>query len=685
MDDFCFIGSHLAPNAEQLLRLQRVAGGLEAADLAVRGGTLLSLHNRELVRRDVLVCPPHIAAVTPPDSLEARREIDAEGCYIAPGFIDTHIHIEYTLLTPGEFARLVVPRGTTSVLADPNCLANVLGPAGMDLAAATNTPLRIFTQVSHKVPRLPGLELGGAEVPEGEVLRRLTNPHAVSLGESNPFELDDSAARKAHRAISAGRRLTGHTARIAERPLWAYAAAGISDDHNAVDPEEVVERLRLGMSVSVMAGSMNDNLPEVFSRLELLAGGLDHITFCADDRHVGDLSDVGHIDHHVRSAIACGVDPIEAYRMASLNAALYYRLDHVLGSVTPTRLADLMLLRDLRDVEPHLVIVGGEIAGRDGEPEFENEDKLGETCRDTVRLHPSLGAGSFRLPAVGENDGGGDGGDGSDEGGDRSGGSDEDVGESDEGDGGESGGNSRSGGSGGSGSGGNGGSKGSGKDGGEGGGNDRSDGGGRLDGTAVVRAMEMYDGYFKRAFEAELPVVDGSVAADLENDVAKIAVVDRHHASETMAVGFVRGFGLRRGALGVTTNCENQNLVVVGTSDAELAHAARTLESLGGGYAVVAEGEVLAVLPLPYGGCMSDLPWEAAYEQLGETTAAARSLGCEVNSPFLTLSFVGLAGVPDYGLTEKGLIETFTQSFLPVLVCCRCPLEPHAGSPGGAS
>lgn len=611
MDDFCFIGSHLAPDAEQLLRLQRVAGGLEAADLAVRGGTLLSLHNRELVRRDVLVCAPHIAAVTPPDSLEARREIDAEGCYIAPGFIDTHIHIEYTLLTPGEFARLVVPRGTTSVLADPNCLANVLGSAGMDLAAATNTPLRIFTQVSHKVPRLPALELGGAEVPEEEVLGRLTNPHAVSLGESNPFELDDSAARKAHRALTAGRRLTGHTARITERPLWAYAAAGISDDHNAVDPEEIVERLRLGMSVSVMAGSMNDNLPEVFSRLELLAGGLEHITFCADDRHVGDLHDVGHIDHHVRSAIACGVEPIEAYRMASLNAALYYRLDHVLGSVTPTRLADLMLLRDLRDVNPHLVIVGGEIAGRDGKPEFENEDEFEETCRDTVRLHPSLGASNFRLPA-----GGGE---------------------------------------------------------------------GRLDGTAVVRAMEMYDGYFKKAFEAELPVVDGSVTADPDNDVAKIAVVDRHHASETMAVGFVRGFGLRRGALGVTTNCENQNLVVIGTSDPELAHAARTLESLGGGYTVVAGGEVLAALPLPYGGCMSDLPWEAAYEQLGEATAAARSLGCEVNSPFLTLSFVGLAGVPDYGLTEKGLIESFTQSFLPVLVCCRCPLEPHDGSLGGAA
>ncbi len=602
-----FIGGHLVPTEEQILRLQRVAGGLEPADLAVRGGVVLALHNRELLSRDVLVCGEHIAAVTPPGSLDAQREIDAEGCFVAPGFVDAHIHIEYSLLTPGEFARLVVPRGTTCVLADPNCLANVLGPEGMDFSARTGTPLRIFEQVSHKVPRLPALELGGAEVSEAEVLRRLDSPLTAALGESNPFELDGSAARKAHRALAAGRRLTGHTARIADRPLWAYAAAGISDDHNATQPEEVVERLRLGMATAVMAGSMNDNVPLVFSQPEALAGGYDHLMFCADDRHVGDLHDIGHIDHHVRSAIACGVPPIEAYRMASLNAAAYYRLDHVLGSVTPTRLADLMILEDLGNARPHLVLVGGKTAGRCGDAAFENTDPTPERARGTVRLHPSLAAGSFRLEAA--------------------------------------------------------------------------PAGARGRRTAVVRAMEMYDGYFKRAFEAELPVVDGSVVAEQSRDVAKIAVVDRHHAEMALAVGFVRGFGLKSGALGVTTNCENQNLVVVGTTDDDLAHAARTLESLGGGYAVVAGGEVLATLPLPLGGCMSERPWEVVYDQLAEVTVAARSLGCGVDAPFMILSFVGLAGVPDYGLTERGLIDVFTQSFLPTLVCCRCPshTEPTAG------
>ena len=600
MSDVDFIGAHLVPSPEQLLRLQRVAAGAEPADLAVRDGTVLALHGREMLRRDVLICGPHIAAVTPPGRLAANSEIDAAGRWVSPGFIDTHLHIEYTLLTPGELARLVVPRGTTTVLADPNCLANVLGPVGMDIAGTTGTPLRIFRQVSHKVPRTPELELGDGTVPEGEILARLSDPLAVTLGESNPFDLEESAARKSHRALAAGRRITGHSARIASEPLWSYAAAGVFDDHNAFEPDEVIERLRLGIGITVMSGSMNDNVRPLFADPGRVAGGFDQFTFCADDRHVGDLAGEGHIDHHVRTAIDCGVEPVEAYRMATLNAACSYRLDHLVGSITPTRLADLMLLEDLEDVRPSLVLVGGEVAGRDGTAAFTNGDTLPESCRGTVRLHPDIGPESFRVEA--------------------------DAGPAE---------------------------------------------------VAVVRAMEMYDGYFKRAFEAELAIEDGSVAADPAADIAKIAVVDRHHASHTLAMGFVRGFGLRAGAIGITTNCENQNLVVLGTSDVELAHAARALEAVGGGYVVVAGGEVLASLPLPYGGCMSDRPWEEVHAGLEEVTAAARSLGCAIASPFMILSFVGLAGVPDYGLTEKGLIDTFTQTFLPVLVCCRCPA--HAG------
>ena len=348
--------------------------------------------------------------------------------------------------------------------------------------------------------------------------------------------------------MMAGKRLTGHSARLADELLWAYVAGGVSDDHNAFTTQEVIDRHRLGLMITVMAGSMNDNVPLVFEDVAAVAGGFDHFTFCADDRHVEDLQDHGHIDHHVRTAIAHGVPVIEAYRMATLNAAAYYRLDHLLGSLTPTRLADLMILDDLADVRPTTVIVNGEVAAEGGAALFPNPDHLPDWCRNTVRLHPDLGSESFRVPADAA-----------------------------------------------------------------------------ADEVAVVRAMEMYDGYFKRAFEAELPVVDGNVLADPSIDVAKIAVVDRHHGTRTQAMGFVRGFGLRRGALGITSNCENQNLVVVGTSDAELAHAAQALADIGGGYVAVADGEVLATVPLPYGGIMSDQPWEVVYDQSVAANHAARS------------------------------------------------------------
>ena len=599
-----FLGAELVPSPEQILRLQAVARGDELADLAVRGGTVLALHNRELIERDVLLAGPYVAAVTPPGRLEAEAEIDASGRFVSPTFVDVHLHIEYTMLTPGELARLVVPRGTTTVLADPNCLANVVGTKGMDVMGSTTTPLRVFQQVSHKIPRVPDLELGGATVDEADVLERLTATNVATLGESNPFDLDLSAATKAHVALAAGRRVTGHTARIADEPLWAYLAGGVSDDHNAFDTGEVIDRLRLGVMITVMSGSMNDNVPLVFDDVHAVAGGFDHVTFCADDRHVEDLRDHGHIDHHVRSAIACGVPVLEAYRMGTLNAAQHYRLDHLLGSVTPSRLADLMVLDDLADVRPSLVLVGGEVVGRDGEAAFENDDPpMPDFVRDTVRLPAGFGPEVFRVEADAA-----------------------------------------------------------------------------PDEVALVRAMEMYDGYFKRAFEAELPVLDGNVLADPGIDVAKITVVDRHHGTDTSATGFVRGFGLERGALGITSNCENQNLVVVGTSDAELAHAAEALRAIGGGYVAVADGEVLASVPLPYGGIMSDQPWEVVYDQSIAANEAARSLGCPIASPYMILAFVGLAGVPDYGLTEKGLIDAFTQTFVPIVVCCRCPQHVHTES-----
>ncbi len=597
-------GAALAPSVGELMHLRAVAGGRIAPDLIIRNGKVLALHTGEILERDVAIAGRHIAAVTPPGRFAAPRDIDAQGMFVAPTFIDTHIHIEYTMLTPGELARLSVPRGTTMVLADGNCIANVLGAEGLDIVGRTGTPLRILRQVSHRVPRKPELELGGARLAEEEIVARVGRADAATLGESNPFDLDEWSARKQVAAIRAGKRITGHTARLGDEPLWSYLAGGVSDDHNAVTTEEVLERLRLGAALTVMAGSMNDNCPTVFADLDALGDGIFHICFCADDKHVEDLHDQGHIDHHVRQAIGAGVTPVLAWRMASLTPALYYRLDHLVGSITPSRLADLQLVPDLAEVRPALVMVDGKVVAKDGKAVFANDDAMPASTRNTIHLHPALSPASFAVKASGS--------------------------------------------------------------------------------QAWVQGMEMYDGYFKRAFHAELPVIDGTLRCDTERDVLKVAIVDRHHATLTIGIGFVRGFGLKRGALAATTNCENQNLVLVGTSDDELFFAAKAIEKIGGGYVAVAEGRQLAAVPLPIAGIMSDQPWEVVRKQSIAANRAAAGLGCSIHSPYMIMAFIGLAGVPDLGLTERGLIDTKTQAFTDLvlglqagMICCRCPSHAH--------
>lgn len=350
-------GAFLSITVDELMNLRLVALGKVAPTLIIRNGLVLALHTGEILARDVVISGRHIAALTPWNHFPvSNNEIDARGKYISPGFIDTHIHIEYTKLVPGELARLSVPKGTTTVLADANCIANVLGEKGMDFMKTTKTPLRILQQVSHKVPGgAPEIELGGVTIPTETLAERVSQSFAATLGESNPFSLDRASAEKQAAALHAGKRITGHTALLNNEPLWAYAAGGIGDDHNAHQPEDVVERLRLGLMLTVMSGSMNSNIESVFSDIDLYQSGLSHMSFCADDKFAEDLDTEGHIDHHVREAIRHGVTPVQAYRIATLNAALYYRIDHLVGSVTPAKLADLLILDRLEDARSVLI------------------------------------------------------------------------------------------------------------------------------------------------------------------------------------------------------------------------------------------------------------------------------------------------------------------------------------------
>jgi adenine deaminase len=581
----------LLPTTAELVRLRAVAAGHATPDLIVRGGLVQSPGTEEWLERDVVIAGRHIATLTPWDHItDAGAVIDARGCHVVPGFIDAHLHIEYTNLTPGELARLSVARGTTTVLTDPNGAANVWGAAGMDLLLQTGTPLHVFQQVSPTTPTSFELERGGAVISEEVVRARLHDDVTITLGESNPFDYGEVSTGRFREALVAGRRLTGHTASQTQESLWGYLAAGISDDHNAATVDEVLERTRLGAMVTVMGSSLTDNTVPLFADPAAIAPALRHLSFCADDKHVHDLHTQGHIDHHVRQAIRFGIDPQLAYRMATTQPAQYYRLDQVLGILAPSRLADLQIIPDLADVRPSAVIVAGAVVAQDGVALFENTDELPAWTHDTVHLPAHLPADLLSVPARTDAD------------------------------------------------------------------------------TAAVRAMEMYNGYFKRAFTAALPVRGGEVVSDPSQDVLKIAVVDRHHGEALSGIGFVKGFGLRRGAIAITMNCPNMNISVVGADDDDMRLAVEELGRMGGGFVTVADGEVLARVALPVGGMMSAAPFEQTAAALAAGHAATHALGCRIPSPYIILSFVGLYVVPDLGLTERGLIDAATQQFVDVLV-----------------
>ncbi|WNM26338.1 adenine deaminase C-terminal domain-containing protein [Demequina capsici] len=581
----------LYPTTPELARLRAVAAGQEQADLIIRGGLVQSPGTEEWLERDLVIAGRHIAALTPWGHFPtAAEEIDASGSHVVPGFIDAHLHIEYTNLTPGELGRVSVPRGTTTVLTDPNAAANIWGEDGLGLMLDTTTPLRILHQVSPTAPASDTLERGGKRVPESTVLARLAQDAAVTLGEANPFDYSEVSTARYREALVNGRRITGHTAAQTHETLWGYLAAGVGDDHNSVTIDEVLERTRLGAMITVMGSSLSDNTLTIFSDLDKVAPALRSLCFCADDKQVTDLVREGHIDHHVRQAIRLGVDPQLAYRMATTQPAHYYRLDQVVGVLAPSRLADVLVIPDLADVRPSYVLSSGTVVAREGECLFRNDDVLPDWARDTMHLPAS------RDPAILEAY------------------VDDDRTEVD------------------------------------------------------VRAMELYHGYFKRAVTATLPVIDGSIQADPAQDMLKIAIMDRHHASGERGIGFVRGFGLTRGAIAVSMNCMNMNIAVVGTTDADMLHAIDALDAMGGGFVAVADGEILAAVPLPIGGVMSDAPFEQTNAALLDAHAAAASLGCPMRAPFIILSFVGMFVVPEIGLTELGLVDVGAQAFIDLVL-----------------
>ncbi len=564
--------------------LTDVCMGRQPADLVVSGGRIVDVHTREVLDDlDVAVKHGRVAmfgdvrhAVGP-----ATETIDAEGAYLVPGLIDTHLHVESSMVTVTRFAEAVLPHGTTTAFIDNHEMANVFGLAGVRwmLEEARDLPLNVFLQLPSCVPALPGFEDAGATIGPDDVREALGWPGVAALGEMMNMPGVISSDPDVHAMLGAAHEArlpaTGHWSLSGwtDHRLHAYAAAGIDSDHETVRREDALAKLRAGMWVQFREGSAWHDVAELVK--VLTDDGVDsrHALLCTDDVHPETLATVGHLNHVVRTAIEAGLDPLLAIQLATVNAAEYFGLRQDLGSIAPGRVADVLFVEDLREMRPHRVLSWGRDVAE--LPRFEYPPDAYRSIRLARPLTPS----DLRVDASGP--------------------------------------------------------------------------------TARVRAMGIVPGVLATEHRIlEAPVRDGAVPASVELDLAKAASIERHGGPGTIGLGFVQGLGLSRGAVATTVAHDAHNLLVVGTTDADMLFAIERLEAAGGGMIAVAGGRVLGLVGLPIAGLLSDRPVAEVAAQVRGLDAAYKELGCSLESPFMTVSILSLGVIPSLRLTNRGLVDS---------------------------
>jgi adenine deaminase len=552
-----------------------VARGEEPADLVIRGGRVLSVFTREWLDADIAIADGWVAGL---GDYEGREVVDASGRFVVPGFVDAHMHLESTKLLPDEFARLVLPLGTTAVVLDPHELANVLGTDGVHwlLDACDGLPLDFYFMASSCIPA-SAFESPRRPLRAGDLESLLRRRRVLGLAEMMNFpgvvEGDQSELEKLE--LAAGVHVDGHAPGLLGKSLNAYAAAGIRSDHEALTVDEGRERLRAGMWLLIREASMARNLHALLPLVQEF--GTSRIAFCTDDRDPEDIAENGHLNGMVREAVAAGVAAEDAIVLASHNAATWHRLWH-LGAIAPGYQADLLVLPDLESFQPEIVLKSGRPVEDIPQPD------VPEWVKHSVRNHP-VTEHDFRIPWTG--------------------------------------------------------------------------------GAARVIGL-VPDQVVTEALAEEPATEDGLAVADADRDLAKIAVIERHLGTGRVGLGFVRGSGLRRGALASTVAHDAHNILVVGMSDADMAYAVRRLGELGGGIVVVDGGRVVAELPLPVAGLLADAPLAEVIEKSLACNDAARELGWSGATPFLTLSFLALSVIPSLKITDRGLVDVDRFELVPL-------------------
>lgn len=564
----------------KLLKKQRiidVAAGREKADLVLKNATYVDVFSGELATEDIAVAEGLIVGL---GSYEGITEVDMTGRIVCPGFIDAHIHLESSLVSPAEFVRAVLPHGTTTVITDPHEITNVMGTDGIDymLCATEDLPVDVRFMIPSCVPASP-LDESGANLDYRDIDSFFEHPRVQGLAEMMNFPgiiaADGAAVSKIVASQAHHKKIDGHAPGLTGNNLNAYIAAGVYSDHECADLEDAMEKLRRGQFIMIREGTAARNL-EALMPLIRSPKLFDRCMFCTDDKHPSDLLEKGHIDYICRRAVAMGADPVQVVQVACLHAARYFLLNNR-GAIAPGYLADFAIVEDLRDFHVVSVYKKGKLV-YDGEkvedfPLPEIPEHLEALARDTFNL-PQLQAKDFAEPRQ----------------------------------------------------------------------------------KAVIGMVP-----------GQIVTTDCGYAqeVDVSKDILKMAVIERHHHTGHIGIGYLKGYGLQRGAVATSVAHDSHNIICVGVNDEDMALAANRIKENHGGIVVVDGGKVVAELPLEIAGLMSNRPLREVNDDLENAKAAATALGVhEGIDPFMTLSFMSLPVIPTLRLTTRGVVDVASQKYV---------------------
>lgn len=549
-------------------RIIAVAAGREKADLVLKNAKYLNVFSNEFLCGDIAVANGLIAGV---GKYDGKTEIDVSGKLVLPGFIDAHIHLESSMVTPAEFAKAVVAHGTTTVITDPHEITNVMGIDGVEymIQASQNLPIDVHFMMPSCVPATE-IDESGAELDCKDIDLYLDNKKVLGLAEMMNYvgviNGDKNVLSKIVTSQAHHKKIDGHAPELSGNDLNAYIAAGVYSDHECSTFENALEKLRKGQFIMIREGTAAHNLKALMPLLTQQY--YSRCMFATDDKHPSDLLNGGHIDYIVKQALKNGADPIVALKTATHHAARYFLLNNK-GAIASGYLADIVVVDNLEDFNVETVFKCGKLVF-DGEvKDFSAptvDEKLAEKCFDTFHLD-SVTPSSFKVD-------------------------------------------------------------------------------GKLGLIGLVGG---------ELLTRNLGTAD---KIDVENDILKIACIERHKGTNHIGVGYVKGYSLKSGAVATSVAHDSHNIITVGCNDDDIAVAVNAIKDSKGGIAVVENGKIKALLELPIAGLMSDEPLTTVNEKLENAKLSAYELGADKSiDPFMTLSFLSLPVIPSLRITTKGVFD----------------------------